>query len=120
MRNNLKELSVTLLFIIIAILLLNPFNFWMPNMLLMVILALALIIFGVFISFVLREKVLDERDNVHRQLAGRNAFLTGSIVLVVGLMIQGYKHQIDPWLVLALVFMIVAKVATRIWSDKNF
>ncbi len=120
MKNkNIKEISVTALIIVISILLLNPFDFWMPNMMLTLILIVALVLFGFFASFILREKVIDERDGVHRTLAGRNAFLIGSGIILAGILVQAYQHNVDTWLVIALIVMIVTKIVTRIWSDKN-
>jgi hypothetical protein len=119
MKNNIKETIVTVCLIAIAILLLNPFHFWMPDMMVMCMLAIALALFGIFASFILREKAVDERDDVHKTLAGRNAFLAGSAVLMIGIVIQGYSHAVDPWLVIALIVMILVKIATRMWSDKN-
>ncbi len=119
MKNNIKETIVTVSLIALAILLLNPFHFWMPDMMVMAMLAIALVLFGVFASFILREKTVDERDDAHKTLAGRNAFLAGSAVLMIGIVIQGYSHQVDAWLVLALIAMIFVKIGTRIWSDKN-
>lgn len=119
MKNNLKETLVTLGLIVIAILLLNPFHFWMPDVVVMCILAVGLVLFAVFTIFILRETSIDERDAQHRTLAGRNAFLTGSAVLILGIIVQGYSHTVDPWLVVALIVMIVTKIGTRIWSDRN-
>lgn len=119
MKNSIKETIITVCLIAIAILLLNPFHFWMPDMMVMAILAVALVLFGVFASFILREQTVDERDNVHRTLAGRNAFLAGSSILMIGIAIQGYSHAVDPWLVIALIVMILVKIVTRAWSDKN-
>ncbi len=119
MKNNIKETIITLCLIIVAILLLNPFHFWMPDMMVMGMLACALVLFAIFASFVLREKALDERDNVHRTLAGRNAFLGGSAILMLGIIIQGYSHSVDPWLVLTLITMIIVKMVSRFWSDRN-
>lgn len=120
MKNNIKETIVAVGLVTIAMLLFNPFNFWMPDMMVMAMLAIALVLFGIFASFILREKTLDERDDVHKTLAGRNAFLAGSFVLMLGIVIQGYTHSVDPWLVIALVIMILVKIATRVWSDKYF
>ena len=120
MKNNLKEMAVTFCLVVISILLLNPFHFWMPDMMVITMLAIILTLFAVFASFVLREKIVDERDDQHRSLAGRNAFLAGSAVLILAIMIQGYSHSVDEWLIIALIAMIATKVGTRIWSDKNF
>lgn len=119
MKNNLKETIVTVALIAIAILLLNPFHFWMPDMMVMSMLAEVLVLFGIFASFILREKTMDERDDQHKTLAGRNAFLAGSGILILGIVIQGYTHSVDPWLVIALIGMVVVKIITRAWSDKN-
>lgn len=119
MKNNIIETVVTLCLVILTILLLNPFNFWMPDMMVMAILACSLVAFAIFASFVLREKVVDERDLFHRTLAGRNAFIVGSSVLMIGIVIEGHTHTVDPWLVIALIAMIVFKIGTRIWSDRN-
>lgn len=119
MKNNLEESIVTLGLIVIAILLLNPFHFWMPDMMVMSMLACALVLFGIFASFILREKSIDERDAQHRTLAGRNAFLAGSATLILGIIVQGYSHAVDAWLVVALIVMVVTKIGTRMWSDRN-
>ncbi len=119
MKNNITETCVALLLVILAILLLNPFYFWMPSMLVKFILVIALVLFGIFASFILREKSIDERDSQHRTLAGRNAFIAGSAVLLAGIVFQGYFHAIDPWLAIALVVMVLVKLGTRRWSDTN-
>jgi Ca2+/Na+ antiporter len=119
MKNNIKETLVTLSLVVLAVLLLNPFHFWMPDVMVMCILAIILGVFALFASFVLRENKYDEREEGHRALAGRNAFLVGAGILTLGIVVQGYTHIVDPWLVITLVAMIVVKIITRIWSDKN-
>jgi NADH:ubiquinone oxidoreductase subunit 4 (subunit M) len=119
MKDNIKEFMVTVCLVALAVLLLNPFHFWMPDMMVMGMLACILVLFGIFASFILREKIFDERDSAHRTLAGRNAFLAGSSILMLGIIVQGYSHQVDAWLVITLIGMILTKIGTRIWSDKN-
>ncbi len=115
----ISESIVTIGLIITAILLLNPFHFWMPDMMVMSMLVIILVLFAIFTSFVLREKAMDERDEQHKALAGRNAFLSGSAVIILGITVQGYSHSVDSWLVVSLIIMIVAKIGTHIWSDRN-
>ena len=119
MKNNLKETIVTVALIVVAILLLNPFHFWMPDMMVMSMLAITLALFGIFASFILRERSVDEREDQHKSLAGRNAFLAGSGILTLGIVVQGYTHTVDPWLVFTLIGMVTVKLITRHWSDKN-
>lgn len=117
MKNNFTETIVTVALLAIAILLLNPFHFWMPNVVVLCMLATILALFGVFASFILRETSVDEREDHHKALAGRNAFLAGSGILTLAIMVQGYTHTVDPWLVITLIGMIVVKLITRYWSD---
>jgi len=120
MKNNLKiEMVISFVLVILALLLLNPFHFWMPNMIHMVILAFTLVIFALFAIFVLREKVQDERDAVHRMLSGRVAFLTGSALLTIGIVVQSLQDAVDVWLVIVLVAMVLSKLVTRIYSDNR-
>ena len=120
MKNKItKEILVPLTLVVLAVLLLNPFHFWMPDMMVMGLLVVLLVLFGIFASFILKEKVFDERDDANRSLAGRNAFLAGSAILMLGIVIQGYSHKVDSWLVVALIVMIIVKITTRLWSDKN-
>ena len=119
MKNKYIETLVPVCLLVLAILLLNPCQFWMPGMMVMVILAITLGLFAVFAIFILREGKADERDDQHRALAGRNAFLAGAGVLTLAIVVQGYSDSVDPWLVIVLVTMIIVKMLTRRWSDKN-
>ncbi len=119
MKSNIQETIVTTSLVGLAILLLNPFHFWMPDMMVMYILAITLGAFALFASFILREDKSDEREEGHRALAGRNAFLVGSGLLTLGIVFQGYTHAVDPWLVVTLIAMILTKIVTRMWGDNN-
>jgi hypothetical protein len=82
MKNKItKEIVVPITLVVLAVLLLNPFHFWMPDMIVMGTLATLLVLFGIYASFILKERAFDERDDVNRSLAGRNAFLAGSAIL---------------------------------------
>ncbi len=121
MKNNHSQEIITATILIgLAFLLLNPWDFWMPNMMLVSLLALALVVFAFFASFILRERPFDERDEAHRTLAGRAAFLVGSGVTILGIIVQAISHSVDPWLVFVLSSMVVVKIGTRFWSDRNF
>lgn len=121
MKNNtIKEVVVSSVLIILAILLLNPFDFWMPDMALIFMLVLTLVIFAAFSIFIVREKVRDEREASHRMFAGRIAFLIGSAVLTFGIVAQAFHHSVDGWLVVALVAMVITKLSARLYSDSKF
>lgn len=118
MKNNLKiEGAVSLMLILLTVLLLNPFDFWMPTMMHMFMLGITLVVLAFFAIFILREKNQDERDEVHKMLSGRIAFLVGSALLTVGIVIQSFQDTVDVWLVIALVGMVLSKLTTRVYSD---
>ena len=119
MKNNLSEVFISIVLIVLLALFLNPFSWFMPSMLVMTLLAVLLIAFFIFAAFVWREKAGDEREQTHQMLAGRVAFLVGSGVLVLGIIIQEYQHALDPWLVYTLGAMILAKVGTLLYGRKK-
>ena len=121
MKDNLKiEIVVSLLLVVLTVLVLNPYHFWMPSMMHILVLALTLVALAFFEIFILREKIQDERDTVHRMLSGRAAFLTGSTLLTIAIVVQTLKDEVDVWLVIILVSMVLSKLITRIYSDSQF
>jgi hypothetical protein len=63
-----------------------------------------------FAALIWREKPADEREILLSQKAGRIAFLVGTSVLVIGIVYEELHHSLDPWLIYALVFMILGKI----------
>lgn len=118
MKNNLlQEIIISLALIILLVLCLNPFGFWMPNRVLTMINIVLIIVFSVFASFIWRESARDEREVFHRMLAGRIAFLAGAGVLVIGVIVQSFKHDVDFWLVLTLGVMVFSKIIALVYSQ---
>ncbi|MBI5645113.1 hypothetical protein HY970_03375 [Candidatus Kaiserbacteria bacterium] len=113
------QIACALLFAAIAVLLVNPYELWMPSKAYMVILAAAVVVFGLFSVFILAEKAGDERDHEHRGFAGRVAFLLGGAILLAGIIVQTLAHDLDPWLVAALTGMVVGKTLAR-WYSATF
>lgn len=121
MRNNfLQEIFVSLVLVVLLILFLNPFGFWMPTILLMMMVMGLVVVFSVFASFIWRENARDEREGLHKMMAGRIAFLAGTIVLVIAIIVQSFKHELDFWLVLTLDIMILAKIIGLMYSRTKY
>ena len=74
-----------------------------------------------FAGLVVKEKTLDEREEKNRAAAGRAGYLLGLIVLIVGVSVQTLSHiPLDPWIIGALVVMVLGKVFTRAhFEDKQ-
>ncbi len=105
---------------VVFFLLLNPFGWWMPDMMLAGLLIIALAVFGLFAAFTVREKHRDEREAHHRIVAGRGAFIAGTTLLAMGMVVQSFHHAVDPWLFITFMVMIIAKISTRSYIDKNY
>ena len=117
MKNNfLQEIFVSLTLIVLLVLFLNPFYFWMPNTLLIMMIAGLIVVFALFASFIWRENAQDEREALHRFMAGRIAYLAGAGLSVVGIIIQSLQHNLDGWLVGILGIMIFAKIIGLVYS----
>lgn len=117
MQNNLtQEVAVSLILIILLILFLNPLGFLMPTTLFMMIVLALIVAFIVFASFIWKEHARDEREGLHIMIAGRIAFLAGTALLVIGIIVQSFSHEIDVWLILALGTMIFAKIIGLIYG----
>jgi hypothetical protein len=120
MKNNFYLQMVALgALIIAAFFLLDPLQLQMPDNVHMATLACVVVLAGIFAAFVLSEGGGDEREEMHRAFAGRLAFFLGAFVLIIGITIQTFLHSLDPWLVYALVVMIVGKVVARIIASRT-
>ncbi len=100
----------------IAILFLNSGNLTMPNSLLSMLILGLIISFLMFAAYLFREKSSDEREAIHILTAGRISYLVGVGTLILGVILQALKHDIDPWLIIALCAMVFSKLLSRIYS----
>ena len=120
MKSNIAlEGIVGAVLVALLILILNPMHFWMPSMAHMSVLGLLIIMFVAYAAFILREKAEDERDVLHRMVAARAGFFTGTTILTIGVFVDALDGTVNKWLVIALVFMIIGKLAGRLYADKN-
>mgnify|MGYP001613288823 CR=1 FL=1 len=117
MKNKMIQSIGVLLFIILLFSLSDPFMYWMPEMMTMVVLLLVTFLMCLWAGFILSEDVVDERERAHRMQAGRAAYLSGLVILTVAFVVQGFNHQIDPWVSLALGSMVLVNLIIRWYHD---
>jgi hypothetical protein len=118
-NNFISEILFSTLLIGVLITCLNPLNLLMPLPFITLIVIALLLIFGLFSVYIWNERKGDERQNYHKILSGHFAFLTGSIILVMGIVYQELNSKLDPWLVYALIGMIIAKLLSQYYSEKK-
>ena len=114
------EIILSVGMVVLAVALVNPRGLWMPNMVTISLLLLLAVVFAVFAGFVWKEQVRDEREALHRMIAGRIGYLFGAAALVVAIVFEGFAHRVDPWLVVALTAMVVGKAIGSWYSKKRY
>jgi di/tricarboxylate transporter len=117
MKNNLVHIFLALVLVVLLVLLMDPFMYWMPPMVAMTVLLVAVVVLCVWSGFVMKEQASDEREALHRMNAGRVAYLLGIGILTLALVVQGLAHEIDPWIALTLGVMVISKLAARLYFD---
>ncbi len=118
MKNNFwLEFLISIILIILAVILLNPLDFWMPQPVEMSIMVSLAVVFIVFSLLIWQENAKDEREALHRYIAARFAYISATAVLILGIILQSLRHILDPWLVIAIVVMVLAKISGRIYSQ---
>lgn len=123
MKNNpiVGESIISLILIGLLVLCWNPAGrLWMPSMAMSATLLILVVVFIIFAIFVWKERARDEREEQHRLISGRVSFLCGAGVLVLGIVVETFHNRVDPWLLLALTIMVLAKIGTRLYSYSKY
>ena len=116
MNKTYLQLLVGVALIILLLGLSDFVPFWMPGMTETIILLVVALLLGVWASFVMYEETADEREATYNLQAGRVSYLAGMSVLLLALLVQGFMYAIDPWILIALGVMVVAKLATKLYA----
>lgn len=116
----LHETSLALILGALLVVLLNPFNILMPEQFEMLCLGLIVLFFIVFVWYLLEERVLDEREELHRFIAGRFAYIAGMSVLVLGIIVQAWMDHLNFWLPLAFGGMLLAKLCGKWYANWRY
>lgn len=89
----------------------------MPQPMHMVMVPLLVILFIAFAGFLWKEKAGDERENLHRFIAARFAYFAGVTTVIIGIILQSSHQVIDPWLIITICVMLLAKILGLIYSN---
>ena len=109
---------VLLVLAVLLVFLVNPFGWFMPSQLEMLLTAVFGALFALFIALFWREKAVDEREAAHMQFSGRVAFFVGTTVTTIGILVKSLEHTLDGWLPAILIAMIFAKYISRIYANR--
>lgn len=57
----------------------------------------------------------DERELQHRYYANRAALIAGTALLSIGVLYQLFTHQLDYWLLIAVILINVVKIVSLLY-----
>lgn len=117
--NKFTETLISTLVVLILIAFLIHEPLLMPMGVQMLMIVTASILFLALVAFLFKEEARDEREKLHKLAAGRFSFIVGSSFLLLGIGLGVLKHDIDPFLPITLVAMIISKVVYRRYSERN-
>ncbi|KGE72063.1 hypothetical protein DC28_08130 [Spirochaeta lutea] len=118
MLMSLGEIILSVLMVVLSVVKLDPFGWSMPTQLQMIILGLLIGAFGLYAGLLYRERPQDEREASHLHRASRLGYMAGVATLVVAIVVQSLNASLDPWVVITLSVMIVAKLVSRIVEQR--
>lgn len=111
-ENPLFDILLGVGLIALLVLAYNPFKLWMPEMMHIVLIGGIASVLVLFLVLVWKEKDLDERDAVNKLIAGKYAFMAGTIILAIGNIVQLLQYEMNIWLPLALAGMVITKLVS--------
>lgn len=110
------EILISLLLVGLLVLFINPLEVLMPIPLHTLMIPVLLILFIIFTSLLWKETPGDERVQLHKFIASRFAYFAGITTLVIGITLQSFHHVLDPWLVLAVCSMLLARIVGLVYG----
>jgi hypothetical protein len=113
MNNTVARIGESISLVVLTlllVLLLNPFDFWMPSMMQKTLIGITFAVFLAVLLFIFGQEARDERDHVHRMFSDRLALLVGASILMISLIVTSLSEQGNqPWIIGALGAMALTK-----------
>jgi len=115
-KNFLVEIIISAALIIILLFFINPLGLLIPMQMHPFMVPFLILIFVVFSALLWGEAPGDERESLHKFIASRFAYFAGVLALIIGIVSQSFKSEIDPFLIIAICVMLLAKILGLIYG----
>lgn len=110
----LQHIVVSFALVMSLVFLWNPFDFWMPTELELIIAGAVAVIASLYVGLIYNDFGRDEREQALRARAGRLGYLAGIVVLSCSIVFSlVYGMHPDLWVLVALAVMILARLYAR-------
>lgn len=110
------EIIISLALIGLLIFFINPLDLLMPHALHPFMVPFLIVLFIIFAGFLWKETPGDEREQMHKFIASRSAYFATIATLIVGVVLQSFKGEIDPWIIIAICVGLLAKIVGLIYG----
>jgi hypothetical protein len=114
------EASLIGLFIGFLLLIIRPLNLMSIHIKIVAssaIISSLLTIYVIKFFIFFREETRDERDFSHHLSSSMAAYLVGSLTLFTGIVYEYFHGDINPWLLISLTAMLIAKLVTILYLE---
>jgi len=105
--------------IVTYILHINPFDFWMPDMMVMGLTSIFCVALFVYTSLFWKETPRDERELEHSRIADRYAYIAANVALIVAIGASIINHADDFWLVTIALVMNTVKILSQYLLNRH-
>ena len=117
MKNNfIGEIVISLVLIGLLVFFINPLGLFMPQPLHPFMVPFLVVLFIIFAGLLWKETPGDEREQLHKFIASRFAYFAVLTTLISGVILQSFKGEIDPWLVIAICIALLAKILGLVYG----
>lgn len=117
--NRYKEILISIVTVVILLGFLFHEPFLMPMGIQMLLIVLASVLYLGLVAFLFKENPRDERERFHLFEAGRFSFLVGAVFLLLGIGWGISRHDVDSFLPITLIAMILSKILYRFYTEKR-
>jgi len=118
-ENPFVDLLLATSLILLLLFAYNPFEFWMPEMLHIVLIGGIASVLVLFLVLVWKEQDYDERDTRNRLISGKYSFIVGTVILAIGNIVQLLQYEMNIWLPLALAGMVLTKLLSMAVLERS-
>ena len=117
MKNNfVGEIIISLSLIGLLAFFINPFDLLMPQPLHPFMVPFLVVLFIIFAGLLWKESPGDEREQLHKFIASRFAYFAVIATLIIGVVLQSFKGEVDPFLIIGICIALLAKILGLIYG----
>jgi hypothetical protein len=110
------EIIISLALVGLLVFFVNPLDLLMPHVLHPFMVLFLAVLFIIFAGFLWKETPGDEREQLHKFIASRFAYFAVIATLIVGVVFQSFKEEVDPFLIIGICIALLAKILGLIYG----